>query len=388
MPLSLRLAFRYLFSPNKGSFSSTASWLAIGGLSIGITALMLTASIIQGFQQVISKKLSSFEGQGRIQHMLGDQLDLSNPKLDSLIQSNSGSFSPFVRGVCMVRAGTHADGVLVEGVEFLPKAISGDQNNKISSNEIVLGRGLAQELKIEIGDKVYLQVFLSGQFSSFSRKIKPFIVKEIFHSGLQEYDKTLAYVHLDDARNLFGYDNNSVSGMILNNAKVSEIREQISYPYFYESWRDRHALLFEWIDIQRWPAYIMFGLIALVGIVNIIAAIAMIITEKFSQIGILMAQGTQRYDLKRIFMIQGGFIGLLGGMIGGLLSMTIIWIQLKFEVLEISAEIYFMDQIPFSFNYPAFGIILTISFIFCIMASWWPTKVVSSLNPAAALRYE
>jgi lipoprotein-releasing system permease protein len=388
MVFSLRLALRYLFSPNKGSFSSTASWLAIGGLSIGITALMLTASIIQGFQQVISEKLSSFEGQGRIQHILGNQLDLSNPKLDSLIQSNSGSFSPFIRGVCMVRAGSHADGVLVEGVEFLPNAISGDQNNQLNPNEIVLGIGLAEELKINLGDKVYLQVFSSGASSSFFRKIKPFSVKEIFHSGLQEYDKTLAYVHLDDARNLFGYDNNSVSGMILNNAKVSEIREQISYPYFYESWRDRHALLFEWIDLQRWPAYIMFGLIALVGIVNIIAAIAMIITEKSSQIGILMAQGTQRSDLKRIFMIQGGFIGLLGGMIGGLLSMTIIWIQLKFEILKIPAEIYFMDQIPFSFDFPVFGSILIITFICCMLASWWPTKVVSSLNPAAALRFE
>ena len=151
MPLSLRLAFRYLFSPNKGSFSSTASWLAIGGLSIGITALMLTASIIQGFQQVISEKLSSFEGQGRIQHILGNQLDLSNPKLDSLIQSNSGSFSPFIRGVCMVRAGSHADGVLVEGVEFLPNAISGEQNNQLNPNEIVLGIGLAEELKINLG---------------------------------------------------------------------------------------------------------------------------------------------------------------------------------------------------------------------------------------------
>ena len=388
MVFSLRLALRYLFSPNKGSFSSTASWLAIGGLSIGITALMLTASIIQGFQQVISEKLSSFEGQGRIQHMLGNQMDLSNPKLDSLIQSNSGSFSPFVRGVCMIRAGANADGVLIEGVESLPRAISDDQNNKLNPGEIVLGHGLANELKVQKGDKVYLQVFSSIQKSSFSRRIKPVIVKDIFYSGLQEYDKTLAYIHLDDARNLFGFDNNSVSGLILNHANISAIREQISYPFFYESWRDRHALLFEWIDLQRWPAYIMFGLIALVGIVNIIAAIAMIITEKSGQIGILMAQGSHRSTLKRIFMIQGGFIGLMGGFIGGLLSMAIIWIQLKFEILKIPAEIYFMDQIPFSFDFPAFGLILIITFIFCMIASWWPTKSVTTLNPAEALRYE
>ena len=199
------------------------------------------------------------------------------------------------------------------------KIVSDYPDNKIKPGEIVVGNGLAQELKIEQGDTVFLQVFSSRQSSPFPRKIKPIMVKEIFHSGLQEYDKTLAYVHLDDARNLFGFENNFVSGMILSNANVPVIRKKISYPYFYESWRDRQALLFVWIHIQRWPAYIMFGLIALVGIVNIIAAIAMIITEKSGQIGILMAQGTHRSTLKSIFMIQGGFIGLMGGIIGGLL---------------------------------------------------------------------
>jgi lipoprotein-releasing system permease protein len=114
----------------------------------------------------------------------------------------------------------------------------------------------------------------------------------------------------------------------------------------------------------------------------------MTITEKSGQIGILMAQGTQMSTLKSVFMIQGGFIGLMGGTIGGLLSMAIIWAQLKFEILKIPAEIYFMDQIPFSFDYPAFGLILIITFIFCMVASWWPTKVVTALNPAIALGYE
>ncbi len=97
---------------------------------------MLTASIIHGFQKVISEKLSSFEGQGRIQHILGNQIDLTNPTLDSLIQSYSKSFSPFVRGVCMVRSGSHADGVLIEGIKLLPKAISDYPNNKIKPGEI------------------------------------------------------------------------------------------------------------------------------------------------------------------------------------------------------------------------------------------------------------
>lgn len=385
MPFSLRLALRYLFSPNKGSFSSFASWLAIGGLSIGITALMLTASIIHGFQSAISEKLSSFEGQGRIQHILGQPLDLTAPKLDSLVHSQKGNVSPYIRGVCMARSGNHADGMLVEGVESLPRAIDPNRSTLIQQGTIIIGRGLAQELHVVVGDEIYLQVFSTQ--SSTKRRIKSLRVEKIYQSGLQEYDKTLAYVHIEDAKHIFGVTGNQVSGLIVH-GNAPEFLGSLSYPHFFETWKDRHALLFEWIKLQRWPAYIMFGLIAMVGIVNIIAAIAMIILEKSGQIGILMAQGTPRSALKHIFMIQGGFIGLLGGLIGGGLSMMIIWAQLKFEILKIPSEIYFMDQIPFSFDFPVFGLILAITFIFCMLASWWPTKSVTTLNPATALRYE
>jgi len=132
----------------------------------------------------------------------------------------------------------------------------------------------------------------------------------------------------------------------------------------------------------------MFGLIALVGIINLLAAITMIILEKSGQIGILMAQGITIPALKQIFMIQGGFIGFMGGIIGGLLSTVIIMLQFKFEILSIPSEIYFMDNIPFSFDFSAFGIILTLVFSFSILASWWPTKALTRMNPAAVLRYE
>lgn len=388
MPLSLRLALRFVFSPKQGSFSSYASWLAIGGLAIGIAALMLTASIIHGFQQVISEKLSSFEGQGRVQHILGNSIDLTDPTLDSLIQRSSNTIVPFVRGVCMVRSGSKAEGVLVEGVQSLPKSISNHDFEHIHEGEIVMGRGLANGLNIKKGDRVFIQVFSSGHSFSNTPRIRPMVVKDIFYSGLQEYDKTLAYTNLKDARDLFGFKTDAATGLIVNGTELSPFITEMNYPYYFETWRERHALLFEWITLQRWPAYIMFGLIALVGIINLLAAINMIILEKSGQIGILMAQGTPIPVLKRIFMFQGGFIGFMGGIIGGLLSTVIIVLQFKFEILSIPAEIYFMDQIPFSFDFSAFGIILTLVFFFSILASWWPTKTLTRMNPAAVLRYE
>ena len=132
----------------------------------------------------------------------------------------------------------------------------------------------------------------------------------------------------------------------------------------------------------------MFSLIALVGLVNLIAAIAMIIIEKTNQIGILIAQGLPYSTLKNIFMIQGSFIGLCGGLIGGFLATVLIFIQLQYEILKIPSDIYFMDHIPVSFDYIMFLRTLVISFFLSLLASWFPVRKIASLNTANSLRYE
>ncbi len=387
MLLCIKIALRYLFSPNKGSFSSFASWLAIGGLSIGITALLLTASIINGFHTTISQKLASLEGYGRIQHILGKTLDLNNTTLDSLYQSYPNKLYPYIRGICMARSKTLADGMIVEGVDVLPMEI--DKNQAlIKPGTIVIGETLAQQLSVKKGDQLFLQVFASKNNNYAYRRIKAVSINKIYKSGLQEYDKSLVFINLNDARKLFEYGEDQITGLIINDKNIYNQISRLDYPFHTENWKDRHSMLFKWIKLQQWPAYIMFGLIALVGIVNIIAAIVMIIIEKSGQIGILIAQGTNTNKLKAIFMIQGGFIGLISAFIGGGLSIVIIWIQLKFEILSIPSEIYFMDHIPLSFHLPIFGLILLVTFICCMIASWWPTKALANFNPSKILNYE
>ena len=392
MLLSFRLAFRYLLSPRKGSFSSFASWLAIAGLGIGIAALMLTASIIHGFETTVSRKISSFDGIARIQHILGKPVSLSENKLGSFIAETNKHYDvlPFVRGMSMVRSGPHADGILIEGVIKLSPALLIDWLNprskkQLKKGEIILGKQLADLLKVKIGNTVFVEK-LAGKLT---RNIKPFTVIGQYHSGLSEYDKILAYVNIKDAQSLMGYNEDIATGWVLySNEIINQTIPDIPYPYVLETWHQRHALLFAWIQLQQWPAFIMFGLIALVGIVNIIAALAMIIVEKKAQIGILISQGFSRSNIQMVFMIQGGFIGIMGGLFGGLAALGIIFLQLKFGLLSISEEIYFMNQIPMAFDKPMFFIILILSYILCMAASWWPSKTIFKLKPAEALLYE
>ena len=157
IPLSLRFALRFLFSKGSGSFSSYASWLAIGGLSIGVTALMLTASIIQGFEETISYKLSSFEGKGRISHIFGKSFSIFDPNINLLINNSSDAFTPYINGSALLRIGSKAEGVLIEGLEYVPKSISNNKIEKISEGDIIIGNGVSLSFDINIGDTVYLQ---------------------------------------------------------------------------------------------------------------------------------------------------------------------------------------------------------------------------------------
>ena len=379
MFLSLKLALRYIFSIKRKSFSSYASFLSIAGLSIGVMALVLTSSIINGFEEVVSEKLSSFHGHGRITHIFNNSINIEEKSIKEL-KSDLVNVEPYINHFSLIRLKGLAEGVLIEGVERLPKSIIDYKLDRIYTGEIILGSGLSNSLKCKVGDNVYLQPLES-------KKIRPFKVKYIFNSGIQEFDNLIGYINIKDAKKLFNTPPNHVSGYILNNNNFDLINK-IQYPYFYESWKEKHSLLFEWISIQRLPAYIMFGLIALVGLVNVLAALTMIIIEKSSQIGILHAQGIQKKQLNLIFMMNSGFIGLLGSFFGGCGSLIVILIQTKFQILKIPADIYFMDRIPFSFDFLPFFIITLIVVLFCVLTSLWPVKVATNISPREVLRYE
>ena len=132
----------------------------------------------------------------------------------------------------------------------------------------------------------------------------------------------------------------------------------------------------------------MFGLITFVGLINLFAAIAMIIIEKNGPITILLSQGMDITSLRRVFMLQGGIIGILGALVGGLVSIILISIQVKFSVFKIPSEIYFMDQVPFSFEIGKYLSIFILVSILSILSAWLSTRSFKNFSPALVLRYE
>ena len=393
MNLYLQFVLRYLNPISKrNSFSSSASLLAIAGLSIGVFALILTMSIIRGFELTLEKKISSIDGLFRIQNIFGELVD-ERDKLDStLISKNLNiDINRYVRGSAIIRKGNLSEGILIEGVNKLPNNSYFDVPDKFIGDKLIIGKSLCANLGLKIGDRVIISPIEKNN-NSYNIKFNSIEIGGIFNSGMPEYDKTLAYVSLEKAKTIFNIDK-YISGFIINSSDLSfkdtgQISDHVKYPLYIESWKDRHQIIFDWIKVQRLPIIIIFGLIALVGIVNILSTISMIINEKSRQIGILMAQGMRKENIRKIFLLYGGVIGFFGCSIGSLLSYLFIFLQNKYKFIALPEDIYFMDHIPVKFDFNIFILIFIFSIFISFISSIFPTKIIFRIEASKVLIQE
>ena len=392
------LSTRYLRTAQKGSFTRVAGVLSVAGLSVGISALLITLFILNGFEKVISKKIADFDGHIRVKHYLSYPIPSEILEMDSILfhYKETVSQSRFIQKPALLRKGKVAEGIIVEGiepdrVEFINDILVSGIND-ISGNQIVIGERLANQVNITIGDKIVL--FDLATLNGSNKRLKQFVVAGFFHSGMLEYDNHMIYMNLEQADRLF-HMNEKVSGQILrlSEAKwaneLSEfLKKDLAYPYMVMTWKEKNRSLFKWMDIQRWPILFIFSLIAMVGLVNIISALAMIVLDKTRQIGILKSLGVSHTGLRQLFLFYGFMIGLAGAIIGSFLALFLAWMQNNFKIITLPEDIYFMDFIPMDVSiFDVFSIAI-ISIVCAIFAAIWPTIRAERIEPADALRYE
>ena len=392
------LSTRYLRTAQKGSFTRVAGVLSVAGLSVGISALLITLFILNGFEKVISKKIADFDGHIRVKHYLNYPIPSEILEMDSILfhYKETVSQSRFIQKPALLRKGKVAEGIIVEGiepdrVEFINDILVSGRND-ISGNQIVIGERLANQVNISIGDKIVL--FDLATLNGSNKRLKQFVVAGFFHSGMLEYDNHMIYMNLEQADRLF-YMNEKVSGQILRLSEskwaneLSEfLKKDLAYPYMVMTWKEKNRSLFKWMDIQRWPILFIFSLIAMVGLVNIISALAMIVLDKTRQIGILKSLGVSHTGLRQLFLFYGFMIGLAGAIIGSFLALILAWMQNNFKIITLPEDIYFMDFIPMDVSiFDVFSIAI-ISIVCAIFAAIWPTVRAERIEPADALRYE
>jgi len=392
------LSIRYLRSTQKGSFTRIAGILSVAGLAVGISALLITLFILNGFERVISEKIADFDGHIRVRHYLNNFIPSEIEGMNQIISAYDGKVvqSKFIQGTALLRKGKSAEGVIVEGIEasgndFLSNIlVSGTVD--LDDHGIILGERLANQLNIGIGDKTVL--FDLATLRGSKKRLKQFTVTGIFHSGMSEYDQSLVYTNLKQADGLFNMEG-KVSGHVLRmkdpalaNDFSQLLGEELAYPYMVMTWKEKNRALFKWMDVQRWPILFIFSLIALVGIVNIISALAMIVLDKTRQIGILKSLGLPQGKLKQVFLAKGFIIGVAGAVFGSALALFLAWLQNHYKLITVPEDVYFMDYIPVDVNLAHVGIVIIVSVIFSVIAAIWPTIRAGKIQPAKALNYE
>lgn len=392
------LSIRYLRSTQKGSFTRIAGILSVAGLAVGISALLITLFILNGFERVISEKIADFDGHIRVRHYLNNSIPSEIEGMNQIISAYDGKVvqSKFIQGTALLRKGKSAEGVIVEGIEasgndFLSNIlVSGTVD--LDDHGIILGERLANQLNIGIGDKTVL--FDLATLRGSKKRLKQFTVTGIFHSGMSEYDQSLVYTNLKQADGLFNMEG-KVSGHVLrmNDPALANdfsqlLGEELAYPYMVMTWKEKNRALFKWMDVQRWPILFIFSLIALVGIVNIISALAMIVLDKTRQIGILKSLGLPQGKLIQVFLAKGFIIGVAGAVFGSALALFLAWLQNHYKLITVPEDVYFMDFIPVDVNLAHVGIVIIVSVIFSVIAAIWPTIRAGKIQPAKALNYE
>ena len=398
MKISFLLALKHIRSNHKSGFVKTASILSVFGLSIGIASLLITLFILNGFERVISEKITKLDGHIRIKHFLSEPFDPLDYDLENKLSLDlkNVSVGSFIQNPALFRKGQIAEGVIVEGMRienlsFINELIIEGSSN-LSLKGVIIGKRLADTYSIGLNDKITL--FDLSSFSHNSKRFMQFTVEGIFHSGMTEYDKSSVFMNISNSKKLFDLDK-KISGYVLRlknlndlNTIFKSISSNISYPLMSITWKEKNRALYKWLSVQRRPILFIFSLITLVAVINIVSSLSMIVVDKTKQIGLLSALGLPPSKIKDIFLAKGLIIGSLGAILGSLIAVFLATMQNNFKIIGVPEDIYFMNFIPIDINYFQIITISIITLLVSCLISLWPAMRSMKIKPSQALKYE
>ncbi|MFV2057540.1 MAG: lipoprotein-releasing ABC transporter permease subunit [Thiohalomonadales bacterium] len=413
-PLELFIGLRYIRAKRRNQFISFISTISMVGIALGVTALITVLSVMNGFVSELRERILSMTSHVTV---TGYQTDISDWRSVSDIitrtQKEVIGIAPFVKGEGMLSAGREVHGVLIRGIlpdeepkvaDIGNKMILGELSDlKAGNYNILLGTGLARSLDVMVGDKVTL---ITPQTISTPAGIIPrfkrFTVVGIFEIGHNDYDTSLAVIHITDAAKLFRLGD-KVSGIRLKLQdlfKAGEVRlslsENLPGAYWITDWTRQHANFFRAVQIEKRMMFIILLLIVAVAAFNIVATLVMVVRDKQSDIAILRTLGLSSGSIMSIFIVQGTVVGAFGtflGFVGGVsLALnvdTVIqtlekWLGMKF----MPADVYYISEFPSQLLWNDVIQITTIAFILTVIATIYPAWNAARTRPAEALRYE
>jgi lipoprotein-releasing system permease protein len=401
---------RYLRAKQKETFISLITTLSIAGVTVGVMALIVVIAVMAGFESDLKNRILGIESHVVIMRH-GSPFSDYHRILDRVVNTNGvEAATPFIYTQIMLRSSSGVSGAVLRGIDpesagrvikvlessallNIEKMHQG--NNTIGSVPgVILGKELARNLGLGRGDAVYL-ISSRGMISpmGYLPAMKRFQVVGLFESGMYEYDGSLAYIHIRDAQKILHMEN-SVTGIevrvndIYNARHIADkIVADVGFPYWARDWMQMNHNLFSALKLEKTVMFIILALIVLVAAFNIASTLIMMVMGKTRDIAILKAMGAMDSSIRKIFIFNGMIIGFMGTSLGVCLGFIMCKLLEKYKFIELPGDVYYISTLPVRLEALDVFIIAAAAMVICFVATLYPARQASKLNPVEAIRY-
>src|SRR5262245_25545879 len=408
MSFEVFVALRYLLAKRKQAFISLISLISILGVMVGVMALLIALALMTGLQGELRDRIVGSSAQIYV-FKTGEGIRDTAAELAKVRQiPHVVGAAPAVigQGLLTSAQGTQAP-VTIKGVDpsgepsvtEIKRAMKSGSLEAVRARAegmdgLVLGQDLAHTLSVRAGDTVRL-LTPEGTLSpmglmSRTRTLK---VVGIFSLGLYEFDSSYALMDLQVAERMLAKDHPDFIQLRLDDmfaapAISADIQETLGLEYSTQDWADMNKSLFSALKLEKMAISVTIGLIVMVAALNIVASLVLLVMEKSRDIAILKTMGSSAASIRRIFMLQGLIIGLVGTTVGAIGGCTLIYILDRYKLIHVPIDVYQISYVPFTLMPLDFATVIAAAILICFVATIYPSRQASKLDPAQALRYQ
>jgi lipoprotein-releasing system permease protein len=401
MKFELLVAVRYLRAKRQQTVISMITFIAILGVSAGVAALVVAMAVSEGQREDIRDRLLG--AQAHLTITGGDEGIANYRELTKEIEQVDGVLGAAPHSEQGMVITKDLTPVLVKGifpemegrVSQLQKTILRGQLTDLTGNGIVIGKELADKLGLGIGDEVIVMSPETSAGPAGPENLElGFVVVAIYSIGLFEYDSRLVYVPFEKAAHLVGAGPvaTSIEVKVRDIDRSTEVGEailqHIGHEYGVTDWKVTHRTIFQALKLERLGMAIAISLIVFVAALNIVAMLTMMVLEKARNIAMLMAMGATVAQIRRIFMLQGVIIGVIGTAIGLVLGHVISYFADRYQLIQLSPDVYSISFLPFHAVFSDSVLIAVGAVLISFLATLHPSAAAARLEPVEALRYE
>ena len=425
MRFELFVAVRYLRAKRRQAVVGVITIISIAGVAAGVASLIIALAITNGMRRDLQDRLLSSTAHVQLMRVASDGIRGWRELTAGLEQlPHVKAASPGLYEQVLISHGARSGGALIEGIvpaqerrvsdllssvtlgsaapletSAAPLETSAAQPSSSNGNQapppIVIGKDLADTIDARVGTTI-LVTSPQGELTPLGviPKWQRFRVVGIFHSGFYQYDSSMAFTSLADAQRLFGEpDVVSVISFKVDDLdradQIGRSIEQAAGPGFLTTnWMEENRPLFRALKLEQIVTFIVIGLIVCVAALNILTALTMMVMEKTRDIAVMMSFGVQPRQVRKIFLLQGLLIGFTGTVLGLIAGYTLSWLGGHYRFIQLSAEVYSIDYLPFAARWTDGLIVAGVSLAVSLLATLYPSSSAARILPAEALRYE